>query len=71
MGLHTFIGQYLLLKKLTQKSYFTGLWGRYLCSFEFYRTAIILYEISSIAAVNNELYARQGKGRVKKRMYQF
>ncbi|WP_344705167.1 hypothetical protein, partial [Prevotella corporis] len=30
----------LLLKKLTQKSYFTGLRGRYLCSFEFYRTAI-------------------------------
>ena len=32
---------------------------------------IILYEISSIAAVNNELCGRQGKGRVKKRMYQF
>ena len=32
---------------------------------------IILYEISSIAAVNNELYGRQGKGRIKKRMYQF
>ena len=27
---------------------------------------IILYEISSIAIVNNELYGRQGKGRVKK-----
>ena len=33
----------LLLKKLTQKSYFTGLRGRFLCSFEFYRTAIIQY----------------------------
>ena len=32
----------LLLKKLTQKSYFTGLRGRFLCSFEFYRTAINL-----------------------------
>ena len=31
----------------------------------------ILFEISSIAAVNNELYGRQGKGRIKKRMYQF
>ena len=29
------------MKKLTQKSYFTGLRGRFLCSFEFYRTAII------------------------------
>ena len=27
---------------------------------------IILYEISSIAAVNNELYRRQGKGRTKR-----
>ena len=27
---------------------------------------IILYEISSIAAVNNELCGRQGKGRIKR-----
>ena len=27
---------------------------------------IILYEISSIAIVNNELYGRQGKGRMKR-----
>ena len=32
---------------------------------------IILYEISSIVAVNNELCGTQSKGRIKKRMYQF
>ena len=31
----------------------------------------ILFEISSIAAVNNELCGTQSKGRIKKRMYQF
>ena len=31
----------LLLKKYTPKSYFTGLRGGYLCSLEFYRTAIL------------------------------
>ena len=31
----------------------------------------MLYEISSIAAVNNELCGTQSKGRIKKRMYQF
>ena len=58
------------------KSHYGGTFSRlqmlYRSSYRLFKAQqIILYEISSIAAVNNELCGRQGKGGVKKSMYQF